>query len=421
MERSSTAQRRLAGCTIVSRNYLSYARVAGESWLRHHPRSRFYTLVVDGLPAGAEAGRVEIVEPDALELPYFAELAFRCDVTELSTAVKPAFLSFLLEREDAVVYLDPDVLVLQPFAEAQRALRTAGIVLTPHTLAPIPRDGLRPSEEGILNTGVFNLGFLALRASDDASGLLGWWNSRVREACRIDYVGGLFFDQKWIDLVPAYYRSAAILRHPGYNVAYWNLHERPLERRDESFFVRGEPLVFFHFSGFDPARPATLSKRVKLELARTEVVPGSHLEELTLLYRDLHVRHGFEASSRWEYRFGRFDNGVEIDSLLRQLYAGLEPDARRRFGDPFEARRDGSFFEWAIRPREDGLSPFLELLYRRADLQAAFPAVPGGDLEAFLSWAGTHGAKESGYASELVSNGVALLAGDSDARLDRLD
>jgi hypothetical protein len=401
MARASTVQRPPAGCTIVSRNYLSYARVLGESWLRHHEGSHFYALVVDGLSEEAETGPVEIVQPGALALPSFRELAFRFDVTELATAVKPAFLSFLLAREDAVVYLDPDVLVLGPFAEVERALSSAGIVLTPHTLAPIPRDGLRPSEEGILNTGVFNLGFLALHGSDDTSGLLSWWDQRVREACRIDYEGGVFFDQKWIDLVPAYFPSTAILRHLGYNVAYWNLHERPLERRDGSFSVGGKPLVFFHFSGFDPARPETLSKRVKPELARTEIAPGSALQELTLLYRDLHVEHGFEVSSRWEYGFGRLDNGVEVDSRLRQLYAGLEPEARRRFGDPFKTW-GGSFFEWATRPREDGLSPFLELLYRRADLKAAFPAVPGSDLEAFLHWARTHGPGESGYAKELA-------------------
>ena len=399
----------LVACTIISRSYLSYARVLGESWLEHHPGSRFYALVLDGLATDADPGpAIDIVEPEALALQSFEELAFRCDVTELATAVKPALLSFLLEREDAVVYLDPDILVLRPFAEVQQALGSAGVVLTPHTLGPIPRDGLRPSEEGILNTGVFNLGFVGLRASDDAAGLLGWWGERVSEACRIDYADGLFFDQKWIDLVPAYYPSTVILRHPGYNVAYWNLHERPLRALNGSFFAGGEPLVFFHFSGFDPARPATLSKRVKPELARHEVAPGSVLEELTLLYRDLHLRHGFDVSSRAEYGFGRFDNGLEIPGLLRQLYAGLAREDRARFGDPFEANRSGSFLEWATRAREGGLSPFLALLYARPDLRAAFPAVPGADLEAFLDWARTYGPSETGYPSELV--GEALVA-----------
>jgi hypothetical protein len=392
----------LVGCTIISGSYLSYARVLGESWLEQHPDSRFYALILDGLPAGAEPGPVDVLGPEVLDLPAFPELAFSCNVTELATAVKPALLSFLLGHEEAVVYLDPDVLVFRSFDEVERALRSAGVVLTPHTVTPIPRDGLRPTEEGILNTGVFNLGFLALRRCDEASALLDWWRSRVREACRIDYAGGLFFDQKWIDLVPVYYPSTVILRHPGYNVAYWNLHERPLKRRDGSFFVRAAALVFFHFSGFDPARPATLSRRVKPGLARIEIEPGSALEQLTVLYRDLHLRHGFEATSKWEYGFGRFDNGVAVDAPLRQLYAGLDPNDRQRFGDPFDSSRAESFFEWATRQRADGLSPFLELLYRRADLEAAFPAVPGDDLEAFLHWARTYGPAESGYSRELV-------------------
>jgi len=402
-----------AGCTIVSRNFLSYARVAGESWLRHHPGSRFYALVVDRLPREIEVGvGLEVVEPDALELPYFDELSFRYDVVELSTAVKPTFLSLLLEQEEAVVYLDPDMLVLQPFVELQRALRSSPIVLTPHTLSPIPRDGLRPSEEGMLNTGVYNLGFLALRRSDDTSGLLGWWDSRLRELCRIDYAVGSFFDQKWIDLVPAYFGSAAILRDAAYNVAYWNLHERPLERRDGTFLVRGQPLVCFHFSGHDPADPTTLSKRVKPGLARTEVEPGSALDELLRLYSDMHSRHGLTICSRWAYGFDRFDNGIEIGTLLRRLYAEQGAEARARFGDPFEATRADSFFRWATRPGEDGLSPFLDFLYRsRPDVAAAFPDVPGDDVDAFVHWAREYGPHESGYEIELVE--LAGAPGDS--------
>jgi hypothetical protein len=121
-----------------------------------------------------------------------------------------------------------------------------------------------------------------------------------------------------------------------------------------------------------------------------------------ILYSDLHRRHGLDVTSTWEYGFGRFDNGVAVHALLRQLYASLDSDEKRRFGDPFDSSRAESFFEWATSPREQGLSPFLELLYGRADLEAAFPAVPGDDLEAFLHWARTYGPAESGYAAELV-------------------
>ena len=53
---------------------------------------------------------------------------------------------------------------------------------------------------------------------------------------------GLFVDQKWIDLVPGFYPDVGIIHHPGYNVAYWNLHCRRVEIGDQ-IRVNGEPLA----------------------------------------------------------------------------------------------------------------------------------------------------------------------------------
>jgi hypothetical protein len=400
-----------AACTIVTRNFLSYARIVGSSYVQHHPGARFYVLVVDGLPAGVEAGTgLEVVAPDALDLPSFHELCFKYDVVELSTAVKPAFLSYLLEQEEAVVYLDPDILVMRRFDELRRLLRTAPIVLTPHILSPLPLDGLRPSEQDMLISGAYNLGFLAIRRAGQTDELLSWWNSRLEDGCRIDVPNGLFTDQKWIDLVPGYFDSVGILRDPTYNVAFWNLHERTLERRSQSFFVNGRPIAFYHFSGYTPTQPAELSKHQ----TRIQVEPGTPLAELLSLYSDLHLRSGYATCSSWEYGFSRFGNGVRANLPLRKLYLNLEPEERARFGDPFDADGAESFLRWATRPRAGGMSRFLESLYRlRYDVAAAFPDVQRGDRDAYVNWARLYGAGEMGYEPELVvDEGELELNGD---------
>jgi hypothetical protein len=283
-----------AACTIVTRNFLSYARIVGRSYLQHHPGSRFYVLVVDGLPDGVEAGGgIEVVTPEALDLPYLHELCFKYNVVELSTAVKPSFLAHLLGREESIVYLDPDILVMRRFAELWRELDRAPIVLTPHLLKPIPMDGLRPNEQDMLISGAYNLGFLAIRRSQDVDELLAWWATRLRDGCRIDVPNGLFTDQKWIDLVPCYFASTAVLRDPTYNVAFWNLHERRLERRGSAFFAEGRPIAFFHFSGFTPTIPSNLSRHQ----TRTQVEKRTPLAELLNLYVDLHMRNGYARST----------------------------------------------------------------------------------------------------------------------------
>jgi hypothetical protein len=389
-----------AACTIVTRNFLSYARILGRSYLEHHPGSRFYALVVDGLPEDVEAGSgIEVVTPEVLELPYLHELCFKYNVVELSTAVKPSFLAYLLGREPSIVYLDPDILVMRRFVELWKALRRSPIVLTPHLLKPIPMDGLRPNEQDMLISGAYNLGFLALRRSPEADQLLAWWASRLRDGCRIDVPNGLFTDQKWIDLVPCYFSSAGVLRDPTYNVAFWNLHERQLERRGTRFFADGRPIAFYHFSGFTPTIPGTLSKHQ----TRTEVEPQTTLAELLNLYVDLHMRNGYAECSRWEYVYARLDDGTRLNLPLRQLSLNLDEGLRSRFANPFQTGREDSFLEWATRPRPDGLSRFLESLYRvRRDVARAFPDVRGSDRDAYVEWARQYGSVEMDYEPGLV-------------------
>jgi hypothetical protein len=50
----------------------------------------------------------------------------------------------------------------------------------------------------------------------------------------------LFYDQTWLEWYPALFNTY-VIRHPGYNQAFYNLHEnRPLE-----------DLVYWHFTGWD--------------------------------------------------------------------------------------------------------------------------------------------------------------------------
>src|SRR5262245_25853553 len=79
-----------AACTIIFRNYLSYATILAKSFITHVPHGRFYLLVVDGLPPGVRVDpRIQVLSAEDLQLPYFYEMCFNYNVTELSTAVKP--------------------------------------------------------------------------------------------------------------------------------------------------------------------------------------------------------------------------------------------------------------------------------------------------------------------------------------------
>lgn len=408
--------RPFAACTIVCRNYLAQARALFESFGANEPTVRRYLLVLDAEPGDVDVDPgIEVVSPGRLPVPEFASMSFKYGVVEFNTAVKPFLLSLLLDQygEREVAYFDPDILVMRRLDELRAALATSSIVLTPHITRPIPDDGLTPSEPDIMVSGAYNLGFIGLRDTEETRRFLTWWGRRLEDGCRIDVARGLFTDQKWIDLVPGLFPGTRILRHPGYNVAFWNLHEREIERMDDGYRVNGAPAAFFHISGFDPDRPDLVSKHQ----TRTRVEPGSGLAALLEDYAARLARHGWREAREEEYGYSRFADGMRVHALLRRLYLDLDPAERRRLGDPFRELGSGGFRDWATRPREEcgGLSYFLLALYdARNDLQEAFPDVRGRDREAYVEWARTQGSVEMDYARELVRD-PASRADEGDA------
>jgi hypothetical protein len=118
-------------------------------------------------------------------------------------------------------------------------------VLTPHILQPGSDQG---NERALLRSGSFNAGFLAVAASAPAQAFVTWWCERVRTGCTNDHPEGPYGDQKWLDLAPSICDGVVVLRHPGYNFAYWNAYERPLSCLGGAWTAAGWPLRFVHYS-----------------------------------------------------------------------------------------------------------------------------------------------------------------------------
>lgn len=318
--------------TICAKNYLSRARVCLESFREHHPDVAICLFLSDEDDQGYQPGNeaFPVVLARDLGLPTWGDMVLRYDVTELSTAIKPAcFARLFSEGHEQVVYLDPDTYVTASMSEVMGPLARSEIdaVVTPHITRPI-EDDLTPSDVDMLRVGVFNLGFLGLRRSQEALDFVTWWDEKLRFGAVSDLAAGLFTDQKWCDLLPCFIGRTLVLRHPGYNVAYWNLMHRPVEYDGARWTAAGGTLALAHFSGYDPAKPKLISKHQR----RFTAVNAPGFAALGEVYgARVQAQAATLPSYRYSYDVG--PDGRPLARLLRELYRRAAPN-----GGPTDSR-----------------------------------------------------------------------------------
>ncbi len=310
-----------------------------ESFLRHHPGARIYTCLVDRPfddmpPLGL---RGEIFFADELALPGGRRFLFQYDAFELCCALKPFALRHVLKNlgVQRIAYLDSDILVTAPsWGDFERAWENHAVLLTPH-LVDLPIDLAAEAQRAIMQHGSYNGGFVALSAGSDADLFLDWWSHVVEHYCTVDTMNNIYVDQRWLDLAAATSAAVAVLRDPGFNVAYWNLPERRLEEAaDASWTSNGTPLKFFHFSGFDRDRLTTKAPCTVPAALRLAEVYGERLEGA-----------GEKQFGALPYGWSTYIDGQPIPKSHRDLILSGHSELRH-VSDPFLLPRMER--EWSI-------------------------------------------------------------------------
>ena len=186
---------RTAVCTIVSNNYLPFARTLMGSLREIHPEWDQHVLITDEIRGhfNPQSEDFEVLEVEELPLPGGRRMLFQYSILELNTAVKPWWLAWLFDRGDydRVIYLDPDILLYQRLEEVERSLDAGSLMcLTPHLTRKLSED-LKPNEIDILRAGAYNLGFIALSRHPDLADFLAWWQSKMESDCVVDFDSGI--------------------------------------------------------------------------------------------------------------------------------------------------------------------------------------------------------------------------------------
>jgi hypothetical protein len=339
--------------TICSKNYLAQAYVLGDSIKKNYPAADFRIYLVDGIDNSIAKRSHLIFDAKSLRrIKNYEEMAFKYNVIEMSTAIKPFAFSEIFETGvyEKVIYLDPDMVVYGPLSEVENLLQSKTILLTPHFIHPeIEYTGGVPLST-ILWVGGYNCGFVAISSQGQYRRILDWWMARLENEGYADRHDGLHVDQKWMDLIHCLFPTEEIyiLKHIGYNVAAWNMHERQLvatanqytlvDRRAEGQFP--VELKIFHFSGFDPHNPHKLHSRIpKYSI--------SNYPEYTRLLKDYAqnlLEMDFDYYQSLGYSYDHFSDGTRILTYYRRLFRACHDRRDQKFSSYFNSDDPNGFY-----------------------------------------------------------------------------
>lgn len=329
--------------TICTRSYIGLAKALKESFMKYNEDFDFFIIFSD-LDSNESDDLLSGCEIIGLGKEKYEELAFKYNVTEFCTCIKPfGFTFFFNKGYETVAYFDPDIMFFSRFNELYE---NYSVFLTPHILNPTSMKN-DWGQEKFLKYGVYNCGFVGLRNDEDGRFVAEWWGNQLLFKAFSDSAGGMYTDQKWMDMVPSFISLSKIcvIKNWGCDFAPWNYSERTIDKQYDIYYAVNrdniaikDKLVFVHYSAYNYKKlltDGTIESKYRM----------SSYPEMDALIREYEIALNkcdtLEKLSI-SYKYNNFDNGLPVLAFHRRLYRRLIEDGVI-INNPFSTAKD-SFF-----------------------------------------------------------------------------
>lgn len=321
--------------SIVARNYLSLAYALGDSLKKYNEDYEYHIIIADrfdGLDKNQEPFSVLSLEDIGLDGQLLDELAFKYGITEFCTAVKPfCFDYFFKNGFSKAIYFDPDICTFSSLNPIFNELEKKSIVVTPHFFTVEEEYTGTITEQLLLHVGGFNFGFVGVSTAGGGQAFINWWKNRLTNFSYQDKIEALHTDQKFGDLIPSFFfDDLFVSKDLGRNMSFWNLHERNLILKDDSYFVENKitnqqtnQLIFYHFAGYEITRKGDLIHKNHREYKFSDF---PEIDQLYKWYGEQLQKWNFKKYISIDYGYSKFDNGIMIKHYHRRLYRRLLMD-----------------------------------------------------------------------------------------------
>jgi hypothetical protein len=243
-------------CFIFDSNYVGQGKYAIESARKHNPDHTTILLIEN--TSDYKLADIQL-SPSDIGLPEKNWL----------TIGRVAIVEYALKHLgfDTAIFVDGDTYSYNSYQELQEAAENSSILVIPHLTKPLPNDDKFPQNRVISLSGNYNTGVWA--ASKSGLDFIGWWKEQTALFPITRPDAGLVNEQGWLRFAGDFDDNTKIFRHPGYNVAYWNIKQRTLSKIDNTWLIDNKPLAIVHFSGLkkdiDPSQMSIFQNRYWLD------------------------------------------------------------------------------------------------------------------------------------------------------------
>lgn len=340
--------------TIANINYLPKVFVFIRSFLSFNPTSDIYVVIVGKrIQLPYSSTRVTFIFIDELQIKRFENMSFYYNRIELCTAVKPFIFEYLFQQKKykKVIFFDPDIEFFSDINRIYKLLNTYNCILTPHIYEPITPDSLLPNEELFLSVGIYNGGFVALKKTKLVNVFLRWWQHQLLTKGFIMFNGGLFTDQKWLLFTPIFLKKVLIVKDPGYNVGWWNIHQcKTFTKIGDYYYINSNKLVFVHFGTHDDSGG---NARIKKYLDDKKYKKLKHIYDA---YQEK-LHNVFRQFSTYEYEYDHFTNGLGISEICRRCYFHYVNYTHDTERSPFDTTIPNGYYAWLLQRHSHSMLP----------------------------------------------------------------
>ncbi len=270
-------------CTYFDRNYLFKGLALYNSLRRHSAPFRLWVLCLDDatreilsrveLPGTCLISLREVEDGDAALLEAKSNRSW----LEYYFTLTPSLLLYVLKRHpsmDAITYLDGDLFFYSDPRPMYEEFGDQSILIIEHRFTPDRAHFAKIH-------GVYNVGLVAFRNDAEGSRCLQDWRARCLETCPAEPVDGRYGDQKYLEDWPQRFRNVVVVQHRGAGLAPWNVGNYTITRVGQTVMVDSDPLIFYHFYGFQIIAPYLFGQLYRdVPRRQQNLISASYIAEL---------------------------------------------------------------------------------------------------------------------------------------------